>query len=342
VDVADYLPFDSLPNARRMLAALRPAALVFSKLDVWPLLCEEASAADVRLGLVSGTLSASAGRRRPAGRALLGDAYRALDAVGAIAAADATRLAELGARPDRIQVTGDTRYDQVWQRARALESALRGESGALNPQILAALSRLQSSRPTLVAGSTWPSDESVLMPAWAEVRESVPLARLIVAPHEPSTTHLAALDRCAGEHSLSVARFGAPDVADADVVLVDEVGVLAELYSLGSAAYVGGGFHRAGLHSVLEPAALGVPVLFGPLHANSRDAGLLLEADGAVVVRDHQDASDGISHWLASPEAARAAGRAARDLVQAGLGAAERTFALVEGLLAGIAPSGGA
>jgi 3-deoxy-D-manno-octulosonic-acid transferase len=283
---------------------------------------------------MSGTLSAAAGRRRPAARALLGDAYRALDAIGAIAADDATRLAELGARPDRMRVTGDTRYDQVWLRARALEAALRDERGVPIPKVLATLRRLQSTRPTLVAGSTWPSDESVLLAAWGEVRESIPLARLIVAPHEPSAGHLASIERWAAARSLAVARLGAPNGADADVVLVDEVGVLAEIYSLGSAAYVGGGFHRAGLHSVLEPAALGVPVLFGPLHGNSRDAGLLLEVEGAVAVRDHQDASDGMTHWLASSEAARRAGRAAQDLVQAGLGAAERTFELMEGLLA--------
>jgi 3-deoxy-D-manno-octulosonic-acid transferase len=96
---------------------------------------------------------------------------------------------------------------------------------------------------------------------------------------------------------------------------------------------VGGGFGTAGLHSVLEPAAFGVPVLFGPHHANSRDADLLLEADAASTVRNASDAAHVIGRWLGSEGLARAAGDAARAVVERGLGAADRAYDLVMRLL---------
>jgi 3-deoxy-D-manno-octulosonic-acid transferase len=330
-DYADYLPFDSVPNARRILASVRPTALVFAKLDVWPLLAAEAHAAGVKLGLISGTLSAGAGRQQPAARTLLGSAYAMLDAVGAISSDDAQRLVSLGVRADRMRVTGDTRYDQVWQRARAFERALAGDATPAAPMV-ALVNGLRSTRPTLVAGSTWPPDEQVLLRSWEEVQSTVPHARLVIVPHEPTAAHLAPLERWAADQGLRAARPRDAAASTADVVLVDSVGMLAELYALGNAAYVGGGFGSAGLHSVLEPAAFGLPVAFGPRHANSRDATVLLECEGASEVRDHQDASDVLSRWLGVPEAANRAGRAARAAVEAGLGAAEVNFALVEEL----------
>lgn len=317
VDVADYLPFDTRSNARRLLQALRPTALVFSKLDVWPRLSEVCQATRVPSGIVSATMSAAAGRRKPFAQALLRRAYGSLSAVGAIAQEDAERLIQSGVHRDVVEVTGDTRYDQVWARA-------------TNPSANAALVQsLRNGRPTLVAGSTWPADEDTLLPAWLEVREQDPHVRLLIAPHEPTPSHLGTIEGWAAGNGLSLCRVDAPKAARADVILVDRVGILGDLYSLGRAAFVGGGFGSAGLHSVLEPAAFGVPVLFGPHHANSRDADLLIEADAASVVRNASDATDVIARWLGSEPLARAAGDLARGVVQRGLGAADRAYELV-------------
>ena len=176
-------------------------------------------------------------------------------------------------RPEAIEITGDTRYDQVWTRAAHVD-----RRGPL-------LSPLASDRPTLVAGTTWPADERVVLAAWLDVRRAVPDARLIIAPHEPTAAHLAPLERWADASRLTHARLGADGAGTADVVIVDRVGVLGDLYALADVAFVGGGFHAAGLHSVVEPAAFGAPVLFGPRWRASRDAALLLETSGAVAVR---------------------------------------------------------
>ena len=324
VDFADYLPFDTKGEARAALESLAPRALVFSKLDVWPTLAREAASRGVRLGLVSATLAEGSSRRRGVAARLLTDAYARLDAIGAIDPDDAERLVALGVRRDRVSVTGDTRYDQVWARVSAVDRA-KGFVAAL-----------ASDRPTLVAGSTWPADERPLLAAWARVRAAVPEARLIIAPHEPTEPHLGPVERWASGTRQRASRLGAEDAATADVIVVDRVGVLGDLYALASVAYVGGGFHAAGLHSVLEPAAFGVPVVFGPRFANSRDAGLLIANGGGVSESTESGLESRVREWLMNDASRVAAGSAARELVRSGLGAAERSWRLVARLLDGL------
>jgi 3-deoxy-D-manno-octulosonic-acid transferase len=311
-DLVEYLPFDTPAAAETTLDALLPAALVFSKLDVWPVLVRAAAARGVRVGLISATLSEASSRRYGLARALLRDAYATLDAVGAIDADDAQRLVDLGVRPDAITVTGDTRYDQVWAKARGGPTS--------HPRL------------TIVAGSTWPSDEAVLLPAW---RQGAPKARLIIAPHEPTAQHLAAIERWARGAGVRHARLDHPDAPTADLVLVDRVGVLGDLYATADIAVVGGGFHGAGLHSTLEPAAFGVPVLFGPRHHSSRDASLLIAAGAAHGVTSPRDLAGRFQDWSRDDRARRHAGDAAREVVRQGLGAAQRSATIVGRLLAG-------
>jgi 3-deoxy-D-manno-octulosonic-acid transferase len=321
VDFCDYLPFDTPGDARVALEALAPTALIFSKLDVWPIITRHARATGVRVGLISATLARGSSRRSRTASALLRQAYAALEVVGAIDNADADRLIELGVRPEVIAITGDTRYDQVWLRAQRVDRAA--------PM----LERLRQTRPTLVAGSTWPADEAVLLPAFETLRQSGADVRMIIAPHEPTLDHVARVLEWARRAHLSTARLDEPAQSTADVVVVDRVGVLGELYALADVAYVGGGFHAAGLHSVLEPAAFGAPVLFGPRHANSRDAGLLAQRGGGAAAADATELARRLRLWTMKPIARREAGDAARALVRSGVGAAERSFALIERLL---------
>lgn len=321
-DFADYLPFDTGASARAALDALKPSALVFSKLDVWPLLAEAAAARGVALGLISATLAEQSGRRSGMGALLLRDAYNALDAVGAISADDAARLEQLGVNGSRIAVTGDARYD---------EAAARAASATTRRELLAPL---ESDRPTLVAGSTWPADEEPLLAAWTSVRERTPAARLIIAPHEPVGAHLDPIAEWARRAGLRCERLGTPAATTADVVIVDRVGVLGDLYALADIAYVGGGFHAAGLHSVIEPAAFGAPVLFGPRNHASRDAALLADARAGFSVASSGEIAARLLALLADPLECSSAGDRARALVTSGLGAAERSAGLVLSLLA--------
>jgi 3-deoxy-D-manno-octulosonic-acid transferase len=320
-DFSDYLPFDTARGAALALDALRPSALVYSKLDVWPVLTTTAAARHVPLGMIAATLREGSGRSGTIARALLYEAYAALDLVGAISADDAERLVDLGVRRSAIRVTGDSRYDQVWERTQCPPADAPWRLG------------LSDGRPTLVAGSTWPSDEAVLLPAWRALRRSVPAARLVIAPHEPTPGHLAPIWQWAESGGFTAAALDQPGAARADVVIVDRVGVLGDLYGVATAAFVGGGFHDAGLHSVLEPAAFGAPVLFGPQHRGNRDAVRLLDAHGAVAVADAAAAVAALGQWLGDPAAARDSGAAAQRVVASELGAADRAFGLVQELL---------
>lgn len=321
----DYLPFDIAAQMGSALDALKPSALIFSKLDVWPMLVEEAATRGIALGMISATLAEASARRGGIAAAMTRDAYASLQAVGAIDEADAARLVEIGVRESVISVTGDTRYDQVWARAQAADATAPW------------LARFRTTaRITLVAGSTWPADEAVLLPVWQDLTTRWPgRLRLIIAPHEPTTAHLTPIERWASAASLRCTRLDAPDDIAADVVLVDRFGVLGDLYALADAAYVGGGFHDAGLHSVLEPAAFGAPVVFGPRHANSRDAGLLVSDRGGRAVADVRALRGALTAWLSpdDPAARLEAGSQARTRVTRGLGAADRATDLVLSLL---------
>lgn len=321
VDFRDYLPFDAAGDMRAALDALAPRALVFSKVDVWPELVRQAHRRGVRLGMISAALAPQSRRRSGVARLLLQDAYASLDAVGAVDQPTAERLTELGVRQEVIEVTGDTRFDQVWQRAEATDRA----TGLLG--------RLGSSRPTLIAGSTWPADETPLLDAIERVRRRIPTVRVMLAPHEVSERHLGLIVQWARQRNYSLARVDEHDAAKSDIVLVDRYGVLGDLYAVADVAFVGGGFHDAGLHSVLEPAVFGAPVLFGPRHHNSRDALLLLGAGGARAVAGATDIERALVEWVENPAARRAAGEQARGVVERGRGAAERSVRLVERLL---------
>lgn len=328
VDRGDYLPYDTPANVAAMLAALAPRALVFTKLDLWPELATGAHRAGVKVGMIAATVSPVSGRLNPLVRHLTQAGYRSLDQAGAIDEPDATRLASLGTDRTAITITGDPRFDSVYRQATAAAEQPFGH--------------LTAERPTLVAGSTWPPDEEALLEAFKHLIASHKNAALVIVPHEPTPRHLDRLDRAAMRRGLHPRRLSAlaPGATD-QLVIVDRLGVLAGLYRGAALAYVGGGFGLAGLHSVLEPAACGVPTIFGPRWQSSREAGLLLAARAAVHLRAAKPAE-------AAPELAEIwreridnpidradQGHRALAVVKKELGAALRNAELVERLMAG-------
>jgi 3-deoxy-D-manno-octulosonic-acid transferase len=339
-DVCSYLPWDLPRVIGPVLDAVMPSVIVFTQREVWPTLADEAGARGVPTVLVAGTMPEGAGRLSWPGRLLLGAAFRSLRAVAAVSGEDGERFGLLGVRSDRVTVTGDPGIDAVRDRVAGIDRNL-------------SYMRFFSDEggPILVAGSIWPSDEEVLLPAAARVRESVPGMRMVLAPHEPEGYDFTGLGRrlaadgwtpallgeieracdaeCAHEVEGAEESLKGGAVQGADVILVDRVGVLADLYTLASVAYVGGGFHKRGLHSVLEPAAAALPVLIGPRYGDSVHATRLLAVGAVRSVADAGALANALEEWLEAPKKNEAPGQRAMDYIESYRGSAEDTADLI-------------
>lgn len=325
-DVSAYLPWDVAEPVRRALDDLRPDLLVFTKTEVWPVLVEEAARRDIPVAIVGAAVREGAGRMRWPARGALRPTWARLTVACANTTQDAEGLSALGVDPSVVHVTGDPGVDAAARRA--------GEATPMAPY-LAPLHA--SGRSIVVAGSTWPADEDVLVPAWVRIRRAEPDALLVVAPHEPDPEAVSRLLERLRALGMIAVTLGTVErtrgVDSVDAVVVDRVGVLAHLYTAAAAAYVGGGFGRHGLHSVLEPAAAGLPTAFGPRHQNSRSAGELLRLGGASMAQDAAALEIVMRAWLGHPKAKKDAGERALDYIGAHLGAARRTAGLLEPLI---------
>ena len=334
VDWAGYLPWDVRRDVEASLDLVRPDLIAFTKTEVWPVLSGAAGRRGVPTALIAATLPPGSSRTGFITRRVLRPSMKRLAVVAAIAEDDAGRFRGLGTREGVTVVTGDPGIDSALARADSTDPS------ALHVRVLST----DDSRPILVAGSTWPADEAVLVQALERVRAQHPGLRLVIAPHEPTEAHVGALEatlRRAGwvtERMAEVERREA--IAGVDAVVVDRVGVLAQLYTVGAFAFVGGGFHGAGLHSVLEPAAAGIPVAFGPRHANARAAAELVGVGGGVSVGTADALADALLRWLDDPVACVAAGSSAREWILGHRGAAARTAALLLEVLSGQRPPG--
>jgi 3-deoxy-D-manno-octulosonic-acid transferase len=324
--VSAYLPWDLPGPTSRALDAVRPDLLVFTKTEVWPVLVDEALRRRVPIAIVAATVAPGAGRLRWPAHGALRATWASLALACACSEGDAARTITLGVPASRVHVTGDPGVDAAAERA-----APTGAAAAVLVPFRA------DRRPTIVAGSTWADDEAALLPALKDMRRSVADVRVVVAPHEPREEHVRALSSKltrAGWRVATLAEVEARGTAEGvDAVVVERVGVLASLYAVADAAYVGGGFGRRGLHSVLEPAAARVPVLFGPRHERSAAAAALLVARGARSAPDSPALAAALGHWLSDAGSRAEAAKHAFAYIESQRGAAHRTAALLDPLI---------
>lgn len=243
-------PWERRRAIREFLDRFRPRAVLFARTDVWPLLADEVRRARIPGLLFSATFAENSSRLTFGAKRLTRRTLDCLDAVHVVSSADREALMKIGVRVP-IEVSGDTRYDQALHRVE-------------HPRELPL--RWDGQGPVFVAGSTWPEDEAVLF----EAVKSVPRWRLILVPHE--THRSGELREACRRH------FEEPSILSelrepwtSRVLIVDQVGLLAELYSIGTIAFVGGSFRRK-VHSVMEPLAAGKLTLVGPFHRNNREA----------------------------------------------------------------------
>jgi len=325
--VAGYLPWDMSGPVGRALDGVKPDILAFTKSEVWPVLAEEAIRRGVRVAIVGATISPDGGRMRWPASVVLGSTWPALSLACATTEHDASRLIGLGVPAAVVSTTGDPSVDSAARRA--------AETSRSSPSLAPFHA---DPAPTIVAGSTWPADEKHLLPALADVRTRVRGLRVIVAAHEPEERRVRdLLERLGsmGWRSRSLEEVESTGSAKGtNAVVVERVGVLSQLYSIAHVAYVGGGFGTRGVHSVLEPAATQVPVVVGPLYANTPTAKALVRAGGAVVASSRQGLADALTAWLTDRGARADAASRALGYIDAHRGASERTAALLDPLFA--------
>ena len=321
-DLSAFLPWDRPDDVAAFLRDVHPQVTLIAKLDVWPEFILAAKTRQVKVGLIAATVRPGSGRLGRLARSMTLGAYASLDFVAAIDDADAVRLGRLGVRPASLVVLGDPRADGVIERLRDQNPS------RLWPQFA-------GGGPALVAGSTWRDDESALLEAFAIVRQERADARLVLVPHQPTDEVSRGIARWASILHLpapvAIATAGATDT----LLVQNRVGTLALLYGLGVIGYVGGGFGRAGLHSVLEPAGWSLPVITGPRCTEHRDATRLRAAGGLVPLPAAGSAAELARlwlRWLRDEDARQTAGRAARRALESDIGAADRIADRVEPL----------
>jgi 3-deoxy-D-manno-octulosonic-acid transferase len=325
-----YIPFDLPGAARRFFARVQPRLAVIFETELWPNLYRECGRRRVPLVLASARISArSVGRYQRLG-ALFRDTLSQAVVVAAQGEGDAERFRALGAAPASTHVTGNLKFDFE-----------------LPPDIAPRGARLRAQyargRPLWVAGSTHGgAEEQAVLAAHERVRATHPQALLVLAPrHPPRFDEVAKSLSQAGVsfERRSQAAAGAADdtgAQECQVVLLDSLGELLDFYAAADVAFVGGSLVPIGGHNLLEPAALGVPILTGPNNFNSAQiARLLIERGAAEVVRDAAQLGARVNALLADAGERARIGAAGRAAVDGNRGALAKLLGLIEPLLVG-------
>lgn len=318
-----YLPYDLRSMVRRFLDRARPALAIIVETEIWLNLYVECARRGVPLMMVNARLSERSLRGYLPVRALAKVAMQAVDVVAAQSATDAARLAQIGARAERIVVTGNLKYDLPLPEG-VREQALLWRRG------------WGESRPVWIAASTHAPEESQVLAAHQRLLAEHPDALLLWAPRHPERfTPVADLARDAGMavRCRRAQRLPGPRT---EIFVVDTIGELLWFYAAADLAFVGGSLCPVGGHNVLEPAALGVPSIVGPHTFNFTDVtARLIEAGGVRQVVDAEGLSEAVAGLVADPARRERMGGAARGEVRALAGAVERTLALADRVLAG-------
>lgn len=320
-------PLDFRGAARRAIRRVAPSCFIALETEIWPNFLRALGRAGLPAVLANGRISDRSFRRyrlvRPLFRRVL--AHVALFCMRS--EEDARRIINLGARPERVVVTGNLKMEMPG-----------GESGAA--EIWRRLLQLGEDL-VLVAGSTHRGEDLPVLDAYLAARAKADGLRLVLAPRHPE--RLDEVEGLVRGRGLEVVRRSrVSGTRAADVILLDTVGELASLYAVADVIFVGGSLVPLGGHNVIEPARLAKPVLFGPHMTNFRDAAtLLLEARAAVQVADGAELTSALHRLLADPRARRELGSAAWTAVQAHQGACTRTVEALEAVLAPPARDGG-
>jgi 3-deoxy-D-manno-octulosonic-acid transferase len=315
-DAAFFIPLDFPGLATRLLDTLQPAALTLVETELWPNLLHESHTREVPVVVLNGRLSSSRMARYRRLSRLFRPLVEGIAAVGAQTEADAERFLQLGVPARAVSVTGNIKYDLP--RPTVDAQSLRERIG------------LPGGRALVVAGSTAAGEEALVLEAFEAARLRHGDLLLVLAPRHLSRVD--EVDSLARSRGLRTHRYsaGKPTDGTPDVLLVDTLGDLAALYQLGQVAFVGGSLVPIGGHNLLEPVAVGVPLLFGPHTENVDQLAHILEQAGAARrVGDAAGLGRELCRLLDDAAARTEMSRRASEVLAANRGALERSVSLL-------------
>ncbi len=319
-DLISYIPFDTYSSAKRFIQIVRPSLAVMMRYDYWPNLIWAMNNSNVPCFIVDATMKDNSPRKLPLVKDFHKYLYGGITRILTVSEADTEGFKIFGCSDDQLRAIGDTRFDRVYQR-----SITARESSLIKEELL-------KGKKVFVAGSTWETDEEVILPAFMKLAKYDKDALLIIAPHEPTLLHL---EKIENEFSgkLDTIRFSfLNNYKNERVILIDSIGILLTLYTYADAAYVGGSF-KQGIHNVLEAAVYGIAVLFGPKIDNSQETQQLLKRGGGILVKNKQEAYRQLRTLFSRDEIRKAKGKISYDYVQGNLGATEKILKEIEKII---------
>ena len=317
-----FLPIDMGLAIRPYLNALQPRLLVLAETEFWPNLLHLAQKYDMRVAVVNARISDRSFPRYRKFRWFFLRVLQDIDLFLAQTEEDARRLAEIGAPPERIQVSGNLKFDIRPAANSAIVSDLR--------------QALPKGFPVIVCGSTTEGEEEILLRSFKDVLRQHPSAVMVLAPRHPerfdkvanliSTMEVGLVRRSSWSVSCPI---------PGGVFLLDSVGELASIYALADVAFVGGSLVPVGGHNILEPAQYGIAVMTGPHTFNFREIVRIFEQGGGLKVVTGQQLSQELLRLLQDREARALLGARARELFLQNTGATQKTVQALQELLAG-------
>jgi 3-deoxy-D-manno-octulosonic-acid transferase len=332
VDEVFYFPFDLPFIVRRTLRLVRPRLFLVMETEIWPNLIRACRHAGIRTVLVNGRISSRSYPRYRVARWFFRDVLANVDRFCMQSDESARRIVDIGADPARVTVTGSLKFDSLEiPGAATAHSADRGRNRVLR------YFRISPERPVVIAASTLKGEEEPVFEAFQRIRATRGHALLIIAPRKPE--RFDEVERMARRAGWNVARRTELRV-DAeprhDVIVLDTIGELAQLFQVATVVFVGGSLVDAGGHNILEPAVFGKPIVFGPHMQNFAEiAHTFLEHGAAIQVRHGRELETTLLELLGDPVRRASLGAAARALVEANRGARGKTLDVIAQVLPG-------
>jgi len=316
-----YCPLDFSWAVAAAMRRIRPNVLVLAELELWPNLISAARRGGAKVAVINGRLSQHSFRGYCRIRAAVGMLLRQIDLLAVQDETYAERFRHLGASPSAVNVTGSMKYDGA-QTDRNNPATLR----------LAKLAGFQPDDVVFLAGSTQHPEEELALETFRQLSPHWPRLRLVLVPRHPD--RFDSVGRMLDEQGIPWQRRTELSPGNARVLLVDVIGELGAWWGTAAVAYVGGSMGSRGGQNMIEPAAYGAAVSFGPNTRNFRDiVDAMLADNAAVVVENGQQLTQFVSRCLEDPSFRASLGQRAQALVLRQLGATDRTFELLSALV---------